>query len=291
MPKAKVNGEIELEYDTTGDPRDPALVLIMGFSAQMTQWEDSFVKLLADGGRYVIRFDNRDCGLSTKFHGVPANSDEVVKSVMLGDPMPEVAYTLSDMAADTVGLLDHLAIEKAHMVGASMGGMIAQTIAIEHPHRVHSLVSIMSIPGDLAYGQPTPEAAEALLATPPSERQAYIDFSPNWMIWHSKRYRDEERTRANAARDYDRSFYPEGSPRQLAAIYASGDRTEALRQLQVPTLVIHGLEDILLPADGGQRVAELVPGAHLMLMKDMGHDLPEPLWPLVVGSILGHTNL
>jgi pimeloyl-ACP methyl ester carboxylesterase len=291
MPKAKVNGEIELEYDTTGDPRDPALVLIMGFSAQMTQWEDSFVKLLADGGRYVIRFDNRDCGLSTKLHGVPANSDEVVKSVMLGDPMPEVAYTLSDMAADTVGLLDHLAIEKAHMVGASMGGMIAQTIAIEHPHRVHTLVSIMSIPGDLASGQPTPEAAEALLATPPSERQAYIDFSPNWMIWHSKRYRDEERTRANAARDYDRSFYPEGSPRQLAAIYASGDRTEALRQLQVPTLVIHGLEDILLPADGGQRVAELVPGAHLMLMKDMGHDLPEPLWPLVVGSILGHTNL
>jgi pimeloyl-ACP methyl ester carboxylesterase len=250
MPRAIVNGGIELEYDTTGDPRDPALVLIMGFTAQMTQWEDSFVKMISDGGRFVIRFDNRDCGLSTKFDGVEANTDKVVQAVMFGDPMPEVAYTLSDMAADTVGLLDHLGIEKAHIVGASMGGMIAQTVAIEHPHRVETLVSIMSIPGDLSVGQPTPEAGEVLLATPPSDRQGYIDFSPNWMIWHSKRYRDEARTRANAARDFDRSYYPEGGPRQLAAIYASGDRSDALRQLDVPTLVIHGLEDILLPPDG-----------------------------------------
>ena len=291
MPRALVSTGIELEYDTTGDPADPAIILVMGFTAQMTQWDDSFVKMLADGGRFVIRFDNRDCGLSTKFDGVESNSDKVIQAVMLGDPMPPVAYTLSDMAADTVGLLDHLGIEKAHVVGASMGGMIAQTVAIEHPHRVHSLVSIMSIPGDLAYGQPAPEAAEALVATPPAEREAYIEFSTTYMIWHSKRYQDAERTKANAARDFDRSYYPEGGPRQMAAIYASGDRSEGLRNLKVPTLVIHGLEDILLPPDGGQRVAELVPGAHLMLMKDMSHDLPEPLWPLIVGSILGHTSL
>ena len=291
MPRATVNGNIELEYDTTGDPADPAIVLVMGFTAQMTQWEDDFVKLFVDGGRFVIRFDNRDCGLSTKFDGIDSNSDAVIKAAMFGDPMPPVAYTLSDMAADVVGLLDHLKIEKAHIVGASMGGMIAQTMAIEHPSRVRTLTSIMSIPGDLAYGQPTPEAGEVLLATPPSERQAYIDFSPNWMLWHSKRYRDEARTRANAARDFDRSYYPEGGPRQLAAIYASGDRSDALRKLNVPTLVIHGLDDILLPIDGGQRTAELIPGAHLMLMKDMGHDLPEPLWPIVTGAILGHTSV
>lgn len=291
MPKATVNGSIELEYDTTGSPADPAVLLVMGFTAQMTQWEEGFVKLLADAGRYVIRFDNRDCGLSTKFDGVPSYSEEVIKAVMFDEPMPDIAYTLSDMAADAVGLLDHLGIDAAHIVGASMGGMIAQTIAIEHPSRVRTLTSIMSIPGDLAYGQPTPEAGEVLLATPPSDRQAYIDFSPNWMIWHSKRYRDEARTRANAARDFDRSYYPEGGPRQLSAIYASGDRSDALRKLDVPTLVIHGLDDILLPPDGGQRTAELIPGAHLLLMKDMGHDLPEPLWPVVTGAILGHTSL
>jgi pimeloyl-ACP methyl ester carboxylesterase len=201
-----------------------------------------------------------------------------------------VPYTLSDMAADAVGLLDALGIDRAHVVGASMGGMIVQHMAIEHPARVRSLVSVMSMPGEPEVGQPTPEAAAALLAPPPTERQAYIDASVNWMVWHSKKHRDEARTREQAAADYDRSFYPDGAPRQLAAIYASGRRTEGLSQLDVPTLVIHGRDDTLITPSGGFRTAELVPGADLLYVADMGHDLPEPLWPFFVDVVVAHTR-
>jgi len=200
-----------------------------------------------------------------------------------------VPYDLSDMAADAVGLLDHLSIDSAHIVGASMGGMIVQTMAIEHRVRVRTMTSIMSQPGDPDVGQPTAEAAAALLAPPPTSRDAYIESSVNWMTWHSKKYRDAERTRADAARSFDRAFYPEGAPRQLAAIYASGRRSERLAALDVPTLVIHGRDDTLITPSGGERTAEVIPGAHLLMLADMGHDLPEPLWPLIVGSILSHT--
>jgi pimeloyl-ACP methyl ester carboxylesterase len=280
---------MDLEYETMGSPSDPPVLLVMGFTAQMTAWPDGFCRMIADGGRHVIRFDNRDCGLSSKLDGVEVDLGAVIAAALSEAPIPTVPYTLSDMAADAIGLLDRLEVDTAHIVGASMGGMIAQTMAIEHPDRVRTLTSVMSQPGDPDVGQPTPEAAAALLAPPPPDRQAYIDSSVNWMTWHSRKYRDADRTRADAARSFDRSFYPAGGPRQLAAIYASGRRSERLAELAVPALVIHGRDDTLITPSGGERTAELIPGAHLLMLADMGHDLPEPLWPLIVGSILAHT--
>ena len=290
MPRANVNAGIELEYDTVGSPSDPALLLIMGFTAQMTAWDDSFCKLLADGGLYVIRFDNRDCGLSTKLDGVSVDIGAVMAAAFGDLPAPPVPYTLTDMAADAVGLLDALGIEQAHIMGASMGGMIAQTVAIEHPQRCLSLISVMSQPGDPDVGQATPEAASALLSPPPTNRHDYIASSPKWMTWHSKKYRDEARTKAQAARDFDRSFYPEGSSRQLAAIYASGRRSHKLAGLTVPTLVIHGRDDTLITPGGGVRTAELIDGANLLLLADMGHDIPEPLWPVITDAVISHAH-
>jgi len=204
------NRNIELEYDHFGNPTDPALLLIMGFTAQMVAWEEEFCQQLANRGHFVIRFDNRDCGLSTKLHGVPSNSDAVIMAAMMETEMPPVAYTLSDMAADAMQVLDHLNIERAHIMGASMGGMIAQTVAIEHPHRVKTLISIMSQPGELTVGQPTQEAMELIVTPAPTDRDEYIAFAPKWQLWQSKKYRSDEVSRRNAIRDFDRSNYPEG---------------------------------------------------------------------------------
>jgi pimeloyl-ACP methyl ester carboxylesterase len=283
------NRSITLEYDTFGNPSDPALLLIMGYTAQMVAWEPEFCQLFVDKGHFVIRFDNRDCGLSTKLDGTPVNVDEVIKAALMEEPVPPVPYTLSDMAADAAKLLDHLNIERAHILGASMGGMIAQTFAIEHPHRTASLISVMSTPGDPAVGQSTPEALAALLAPPPASREDYIAASPNWQTWQSKKYRSDELSKRNAARDYDRMFYPEGAPRQLAAIYASGNRSEHLAKLNIPTLVVHGVDDTLITPSGGERTAELIPGAKYMLVEDMGHDLPRPLWPSFVEAVTALT--
>jgi pimeloyl-ACP methyl ester carboxylesterase len=290
MPRALVGNGIELEYDSFGSPDDPALLLIMGFTAQMTSWPVAFCEELAAGGRFVIRFDNRDCGLSTKLDGVHVDLGAVMAAAFSDQVVAGVPYTLSDMAADSVGLLTHLGIDRAHIMGASMGGMIAQTVAIEHPHRCLSLVSVMSQPGDPDVGQPTPEAATALMSPPPTDRAAYIAAAPQWMTWHSKRYRDEARTKQQAAADFDRSFYPHGGPRQLAAIYASGRRSAQLAVLDLPTLVIHGRDDTLITPSGGIRTAELIAGANLLLMADMGHDIPEPLWPIIVDAVLSHTT-
>ena len=295
MPRASFtstdNRNIELEYDHFGNPKDPALLLISGFTAQMVAWDEVFCTQLADRGHFVIRFDNRDCGLSTKLHGVPSNSDAVIMAAMMETEMPPVAYTLSDMAADAAKLLDHLAIERAHVMGASMGGMIAQTFAIEHPHRTKTLISIMSQPGELTVGQPTQEAMELIVTPAPSDRDEYIAFAPKWQLWQSKKYRSDELSIKAAIRDFDRSNYPEGGPRQMAAIYASGSRAEGLQKLQVPTLVIHGTEDQLITPSGGERTAELIPNSTLLMVDDMGHDMPEPLWPLYLDAISKHTAL
>ena len=285
------NRQIELEYDHFGNPTDPALLLIMGFTAQMVAWEEEFCQQLANRGHFVIRFDNRDCGLSTKLHGVPSNSDAVIMAAMMETEMPTVAYTLSDMAADAMKVLDHLNIERAHIMGASMGGMIAQTVAIEHPHRVKTLISVMSQPGELTVGQPTQEAMELIVTPAPSDRDEYIAFAPKWQLWQSKKYRSDEVSRRNAIRDFDRSNYPEGGPRQMAAIYASGSRAEGLQKLQIPTLVIHGTEDQLITPSGGERTAELIPNSTLLMVDDMGHDMPQPLWPLYLDAITKHTAL
>ena len=295
MPRAAFtstdNRNIELEYDHFGNPTDPALLLIMGFTAQMVAWDEEFCTQLADRGHFVIRFDNRDCGLSTKLHGVPSNSDAVIMAAMMETEMPPVPYTLSDMAADAMQVLDHLNIERAHIMGASMGGMIAQTVAIEHPHRVKTLISVMSQPGELTVGQPTQEAMELIVTPAPSDRDEYIAFAPKWQLWQSKKYRSDEVSRRNAIRDFDRSNYPEGGPRQMAAIYASGSRAEGLQKLQVPALVIHGTDDQLITPSGGERTAELIPNSTLLMVDDMGHDMPQPLWPLYLDAISKHTAL
>ena len=289
MPSAVVNKwetlPIEVEYDTFGKQGDPALLLIMGFGAQMVAWDVAFVKMLADRGLFVIRFDNRDCGLSTKLDGVAVDTDKVVAAALLEQPIPPVPYTLSDMANDARGLLDHLGIEKAHIMGASMGGMIAQVFAIEHPTRTASLISVMSMPGEPETMQSTPEAMTALLAVPPSDRAGFIEHSLAYQAFQSKKYRSDDLSRKNAARDFDRSFYPQGSPRQLAAIYASGRRTEALAALKTRTLVLHGTDDTLISPVAAHRTAEIIPGAQLVMVEDMGHDLPQPLWPEVVDTI------
>ena len=294
MPQATVSttnpSTIKLEYDTHGSPDDPALLLVMGFAAQMTAWDDELCRLFAERGRYVIRFDNRDCGLSGKLDGVSVDIGRVLVAGLGGDALPPVPYTLADMANDAVGLLDHLGIDRAHVVGASMGGMIGQTMAIEHPGRVASLTSIMSQPGDPSVGQATPEAEIALLTPPPTDRAGFIEASSRVAVWASKKYFDLDATRRRFAAAYDRSFYPEGAPRQLAAIYASGDRSAALAELDVPTLVIHGRDDTLITPTGGTRTAELIPGAELLMLDDMGHDLPPALWPVIVDAVIRTTE-
>lgn len=288
MSRATVATGMELEYDTFGDPADPALLLVMGLGAQMILWDTRFCQLLADTGRYVIRFDNRDCGLSTKFDGVEVDMNAMIMAMLSGDASPlagKTPYLLSHMAADAVALLDHLNIGRAHIAGASMGGMVVQTMAIEHPDRVASLTSIMSQTGEPAYGHADPAAQAVLMRPPAADRAGHIASSVDAEVIMSKKYRNHDQIRARAAESYDRSFYPQGTARQLAAIVASGSRADGLRQLNVPTVVIHGLDDTLINPTGGRRTAELIPGAVLVELEDMGHDLPEPLWPHIIEAM------
>ena len=289
MTRALLNSGIQLEYDTFGSPDDPALLLVMGLGAQMTAWETGWCELLAGHGRFVIRFDNRDVGLSTQLDAA-VDVGALMMAAMTGGELPKVPYTLSDMAADAIALLDHLGVRTAHVVGASMGGMITQTMAIEHPERLISATSIMSTVGDKAHGQPSPEAMGILLAPPVFTRQEIVDRSANFAVVASQRYFDPDVARQRAGEAFDRSFTPDGFGRQIAAIFASGDRSAALANVTVPMLVIHGLDDTLITPSGGRRTAELVPGAHLLELADMGHDLPSQQWPLVVAAIIGHTE-
>lgn len=288
MPRTKVATGIEIEYESFGDPSHPAVLLVSGFTAQLLMWPEEFCRIIAEAGFRVVRFDNRDCGLSSKLDGTAVDTDGVIRAALLEEAVPAVPYTLSHMAADAVGLLDALGIERAHVIGGSMGGMIVQVMSIEHPTRVASLTSIMSNSGEPEFGQPTPEAMEALVAAPPTTRDAYIEASKNWMVWQSKKHSSVEQNRIDAAASFDRSFYPEGAPRQLAAIYASGRRTDGMRSITAPTLVIHGTDDTLIAPSGGVRAAELIPNARLDMIDDMGHDLPRALWPRITGSIIEH---
>jgi pimeloyl-ACP methyl ester carboxylesterase len=292
MPQITTYDGMTFEYETAGSPGDPPVLMIMGFATQLVGWPRDFCELLAEGGRFVISFDNRDCGLSAKLEGSDARLDEVMTAAAGGDYEAARAlapYTLSDMADDGFGLLSALGIERAHIVGASMGAMIAQTMAIEHPERVITLTSMMSTTGEPEFGQSTPAALEALLAPTPADRAGYIASADTWLVWHSKRYPDLDETRAIAAASYDRCNYPAGTRRQLAAMLASGPRATGLARLELPTLVIHGLDDTLIAPSGGERTAALVPRAKLLLVEDMGHDRPRALRPRISQAILDHT--
>ncbi|MEY2532203.1 MAG: hypothetical protein QOF29_113 [bacterium] len=275
-------GEINLCYETFGDPGDPAIVLIMGLGTQMIAWRDEFCGQLADAGFHVVRFDNRDCGRSTH---VDAKAPTIGQ--LLRRDRKSASYTLEDMAGDAVGLLDHLGIERAHIVGASMGGMIAQTIAIRHPERVISLTSIMSNTGARLTGQPALVAYPVLLKTAPNDRERFADHVAKLYatIGSPDFERDDDDIRDLARRSYDRDYSPAGSGRQLAAIIASPPRAKDLKRVPVPTLVIHGTKDKLVRPSGGRATARAIPGAKLLKIEGMGHDMPRGAWPQIVGAI------
>ena len=281
---AKV-GDVELCYETFGDRDDPALLLVMGLATQMLGWDEDFCAALAERGFFVIRFDNRDSGRSSRMPGRPPTLGQLVRRSRRA-----AGYTLDDMAADGVGLLDHLGIERAHVVGASMGGMIAQTLAARHPGRTLSLVSIMSNTGALRSGQPAPRMYRILLRPHPRDREGYIEDTVRTFaaIGSPGFERDEQELRRLAARSFERGHDPASAGRQLASIIASGDRTPLLRTITAPTLVIHGTADRLVRPSGGRATARAIPGALLMLVEGMGHDLPRGAWPQIVEAI--HAN-
>lgn len=283
MSKAAANG-IHIEYETLGDPAARPLLLIGGLATQLIHWDDSLCEDLAQRGHYVIRFDNRDAGLSSKCD----DAGDLAQDTR-GGPR----YTIDDMADDAVGLLDAIEIGKAHILGTSMGGMIAQAMAIRHPSRVLSLISVYSTTGNRNLPPPKLEVIKLLLAPAPQERDAYIEHMA--VLFRAMAGRgftfDEAWARMIAGRAYDRSFSPEGTARQVNAVMAQTDRRRALASLAAPTLVIHGTDDPVVPLEAGRDTAEAIPGAHLMLIEGMGHDLPHGgAWPRIAEAVAAHTS-
>ena len=287
MPRATTD-TVELEYDTFGDPAAEPLVLVMGLGTQMTAWPEPFCAALADNGFHVIRFDNRDIGLSSL---IEAEARPDLGAILTGDPS-SAAYLLADLAADTVGLLDALAIPAAHLVGASMGGMIVQQLAIDHPDRVLSLCSIMSTTGDRAVGQPAQEILPFLIAPPPANRQEAIDRGLEFLeaIGSPAYPTDPDELRRRIGEGYDRSHRPDGTFRQLAAILASPDRTAALASVTVPAAVIHGDSDRLGDVSGGHATAAALPHTEPLIIEGMGHDLPVQVWGTIIDAIVANAR-
>ena len=277
-------GELELCYETFGERSDPAVLLIMGLGTQMIGWREEFCEGLAARGFFVVRFDNRDVGRSTRLDQLPVPTTwQLVRR-----DKSAARYTLEDMAADAVGLLDHLGIERANVVGASMGSMIAQTLAATHPDRVSSLVSIMGNTGARTSGQPTLRMSKALLSVAPEDRDGYVEHMVKTfeLIGSPGFERDEAELRRFANTAFDRGRSPAGGARQLAAILASGDRTSLLRRIAAPTLVIHGKADRLVRPSGGRATAKAISGARLLEIPGMGHDLPPEVWPQIFDAIV-----
>lgn len=274
---------IDIAYERLGDLQAPPVLLIMGLGAQLIGWPDGFCDELIGRGLQLIRFDNRDVGESTHLHGAPMPN---MLAAMAGDTS-SASYTLTDMAADAVGLLDMLGLDTVHLVGASMGGFIAQTIAIEAPRRVRSLTSIMSTTGDRSVGQPHPEALALLAAPPATTREQVIQrmLKTFRTIGSTAFPFDPDGVSERAGRAYDRAFDPMGMMRQAMAVLASGDRTPRLRGLDVPALVIHGAADKMCDVSGGRATAAAIPGAELLVIEGMGHDLPRALWPQFATAI------
>ena len=291
MTAIKANG-ITIEYDTFGSPENEALLLVMGLGTQMIGWRPEFCQGLADQGLYVIRYDNRDVGLSEKFEHLGAPDVIAMATAFSSGQKPEPPYSLADMAADGIGLLDALSIDQAHICGASMGGMIVQTMAINAPDRIRSMTSIMSTTGNPELPPPTDEAMAALLLPGATEREAAVQRmikiaravgSPGYPA-------PDEELRQRAIEAYDRCAYPEGATRHLAAIGAQENRKMALESLRLPALVIHGQADQLVTVEGGIDTHEALSGSELMVIEGMGHDLPEALWPQIIDRIGGFTR-
>jgi pimeloyl-ACP methyl ester carboxylesterase len=268
VPTAR-NGQVELYYETFGDAANPTLVLVNGLGSQCINYSAEWCEMFAAEGLQVVRFDNRDMGLSSHLPGVP--------------------YSLSDMAADAVAVLDALGVARAHIMGLSMGGMIVQTVAIEHHDRVLSLTSVMSHTGEQGYGGSSPRAFELLTGAPATNREEYLaNAIAGLREWGSPEFFDESRATAMAEAAFDRCFDPAGTGRQFIAIRDSAPRADKLRHLSVPTLVIHGDKDTLIDQSGGRRTAELVPGARFELIEGMGHDYPPQLWRHWTDLVVGH---
>ncbi len=281
-------GGLNLCFQTHGDSSNEPLLLVMGFTAQMISWPMGMIEALVDRGFFVVAYDNRDVGLSDKSAGDMPDAAALMARARDGeDVSAEVPYTLADMAADGIGVLDHLGIDKAHVVGASMGGMIVQEMAVHFSDRLLSVTSIMSTTGNPEVGEAEPEAMTALLTPPPEGREAIIEnmIKVNQIIggplW------SEDMARMRSTESYDRSFNPAGAAFQLAAIAASGNRTDRLSGVTTPFLVLHGRQDSLIGMSGALATADAVPGADLVVLDAMGHDLPEPLWPQITDAIAG----
>lgn len=279
-------GGLRICFETFGEEADPALLLVMGLGAQMVAWPDDFCSQLAGRGFFVIRYDNRDVGRSTRFRHVPPPR----RLELLTRRPKRVAYTLVDMAGDGLGLLDHLGIGGAHVVGASMGGMLAQVMAARHPDRVKSLVSIMSTTGGRLVGQPALRALPLLISRPPRNREGYVEHILHvFRALGSRGFPfDEDDLREIAGRSFDRGISASGTARQLGAILAAGDRSADLRRITAPTLVIHGTDDPLVSVSGGRATARAIPGARLMLINGMGHELPRGAWPQILDPIVAN---
>ena len=278
---------VTLCYETFGDPGDTPILLIMGLATQMIAWHEDFCDQLAERGFYVVRFDNRDIGRSTHFDFRPPS----VKQMITRRLGPE-QYSLSDMTEDTANLLGELEISPAHVVGASMGGMIGQLLAAEHPDAVRSLTSLMSTTGSRWHGQPTLSVYRYLLRPPPRDREGYVERSAQvfGLVGSTGFDRDEQYIRERAGRSYDRGYDVRAGGRQLGAIIVSGDRTRMLRQIKAPTLVIHGTVDKMIRPSGGRATAKAIPGARLMMIEGMGHDLPRGVWPRLIDAISEHAR-
>jgi pimeloyl-ACP methyl ester carboxylesterase len=272
------NQDCEIYYESFGDPSAPTLLLVNGLGSQCINYHEDWCAMFVERGLRVVRFDNRDVGLSTKFDETPAG---------------EAAYKVSDMAADAIAILDAIGVERAHVMGLSMGGMIVQVMAIEHPDRLSSMTSVMSNTGERDYGAPTPEAFALLTAPPATDRDSYIDRTIEGLrVWGSPAFADEARWRRDAERAFDRCFHPAGQVRQYRGILASPPRADRLRDVRTPTLVMHGDRDTLIDISGGRRTAELIPGSRFEVMEGMGHDYPPQLWNRwvdLVGSFVTST--
>jgi pimeloyl-ACP methyl ester carboxylesterase len=290
MPYAH-HGPVEIYYETFGDPADPALLLINGLGSQCLSYRPEWCQHFVDRGFFTIRFDNRDVGLSTKFKEVTPELGAVVQALRDGTE-PVVAYRLAEMATDAVAVLDDLGIDRAHVMGVSMGGMIVQQLAIDHPDRLASMTSVMSTTGDPDVGQATPEAFAILTGPPATSRDAAIarQLEAGRTIGSPDHY-DPDRLTQQAAEAYDRCFYPAGVARQITAVVASGSRSEGLRSVQLPALVIHGDKDTLIDISGGRRTAECIPGARFEVLEGMGHDSPPAYWDRWADLVADHAGV